>query len=204
MSLAGDERPGVFINCPFDHQFKPLFNAIAFTVLACGFRVRNALEAADSGELRLEKIFRLIEDCSYSIHDLSRVELDRESALPRFNMPIELGIALGFKRFAMRKAEHRLLIMDARPFRYQSFASDLAGLDIPSHGGRSRDAIRCVRDFLAIEKRHLPSPNALLSLFSTFEEKLPELVQALKQDVDDLTFVDRVRHAEFFLEQAAT
>ena len=33
-----DER-GVFINCPFDAQYQPLFRALLFAVEDCGFRV---------------------------------------------------------------------------------------------------------------------------------------------------------------------
>ena len=40
----------------------------------------------------------LISASPRSIHDLSRVELG-ENELPRFNMPFELGMALGAKRF---------------------------------------------------------------------------------------------------------
>ena len=29
----------LFINCPFDDQFKPLFDAIVFTSVSCGLKV---------------------------------------------------------------------------------------------------------------------------------------------------------------------
>lgn len=197
-----DEREGAFINCAFDGQFKPLFDAMAFTILACGFRVRSALEASDSGELRLEKLFLLIDDCSCSIHDISRVELDDGSGLPRFNMPIELGIALGYKRFASRQSDHRLLMLDSTRYRYQQFASDLAGLDIAAHGNSAQGIIGCVRDFLASMRPGLPTVRTLAEMFGEFESVLPRLAKALRQEPDELTFVDRLRHAEFFLEQA--
>jgi hypothetical protein len=46
----------VFINCPFDIQFQPLFRAIVFAVEDCGFLARCALEVEDSGEVRVNKI----------------------------------------------------------------------------------------------------------------------------------------------------
>lgn len=196
-----DEREGAFINCAFDAQFKPLFDAMAFTILACGFRVRSALEASDSGELRLEKIFRLIDDCSCSLHDISRVELDDSSGLPRFNMPIELGIALGYRRFASRQSDHQLLILDSSRFRYQECASDLAGLDIAAHDNSAQGIIGCVRDFLASIRPRLPTARTLAEMFHEFESELPQLAKAVRQEADELTFVDRLRHAEFFLEQ---
>jgi len=37
-------RQSVFINCPFDNQYWPLFEALVFTVIACEFEPRCALE----------------------------------------------------------------------------------------------------------------------------------------------------------------
>jgi hypothetical protein len=59
----------------------------------CGFRPRCALELDDSAEVRIDKILRKIAECRFGVHDLSRTELDAASALPRFNMPLELGLS---------------------------------------------------------------------------------------------------------------
>ena len=53
----------VFINCPFDLEFQPLFHAIAFAVIQCGYTVRCALEADDTGATRIDRIYRLIDEC---------------------------------------------------------------------------------------------------------------------------------------------
>ena len=87
----------VFINCPFDDTYLPLFRTIIFTVHDMGFRARCALEASNAGNVRIDKIQNIIAECKYSIHDLSRTQLDRRHRLPRFNMPLELGIDLGCK-----------------------------------------------------------------------------------------------------------
>ena len=50
----------VFINCPFDPVFAPLFEAIVFCVHALGFRARCALERLDSSQVRIQKILQLI------------------------------------------------------------------------------------------------------------------------------------------------
>jgi len=47
----------------------------------------------------VDKLYGLIEACRYGIHDLSRTELDKSHQLPRFNMPLELGIFLGARRY---------------------------------------------------------------------------------------------------------
>ena len=78
---AEDRDNSVFVNCPFDASYKTVFDAIVFAAAACGFQVRSALEIADSGELRLQKIMRLLEASRYSLHDISRVELDADSGL---------------------------------------------------------------------------------------------------------------------------
>ena len=84
----------VFINCPFDVEYAPIFEAIVFCILDCGFIPRCALEEADSGTFRLNKIQKIIRRSEYTIHDLSRVELSTDTRLPRFNMPFELGLDL--------------------------------------------------------------------------------------------------------------
>lgn len=91
----------VFINCPFDFAYAPIFDAIVFAVADCGFRPICARERMNSGQVRLDKITEQIRDSRYSIHDLSRTEPDERYSLPRFNMPLELGMALGCMRFGL-------------------------------------------------------------------------------------------------------
>ena len=50
----------VFINCPFDAQYKPLLEAIVFAACHCGLRVRCALEIDDASEVRIDKVFHII------------------------------------------------------------------------------------------------------------------------------------------------
>jgi len=87
----------IFINCPFDQGYKPMFDAIVFAVTDLGFVARSAREEDDGGEFRLAKIQRIIEQCKYGVHDVSAVKLDSTHKLPRFNMPLELGLFLGCK-----------------------------------------------------------------------------------------------------------
>lgn len=83
-----------------------MLEAIVFGVVACGLMPRSALEEADSGDNRLDKIIRLIRASAYGIHDLSRTQSnpphgnEREvvPVLPRFNMPFELGLDIAWKR----------------------------------------------------------------------------------------------------------
>jgi hypothetical protein len=90
----------VFVNCPFDSQYTPIFEAIIFAIHACGFYSRCALENGDSDQVRLNKIIKMIGECELGIHDLSRV--DTHGQFPRFNMPLELGLFLGAQKLGIR------------------------------------------------------------------------------------------------------
>jgi hypothetical protein len=126
----------VFINCPFTDDYRAHFEAIVFTVVRSGFTPRCARESDDGGEVRFDKICRIIRECPYSVHDISKTELDADSRLPRFNMPFELGLFLGAKRFGGQPHNRKkTLIFDRDRFRYQSYISDIAGQDIHPHNG---------------------------------------------------------------------
>ena len=199
--MAADRRDrSVFLNCPFDAAYKPLFDAIVFTVVYCGFEIRSALEASDAGELRLAKVLRLIGESRSSIHDISRIELDEASGLPRFNMPIELGVAIGAKHFGEHGGDHRRLVLDSQQYRYQRFASDLAGLDISPHGGEIDGAIAGTRNFLAAQSiATLPGAVAIRAVLDRFEATLPVVAQAVGQRTDEITYPDRLLHLGDYL-----
>jgi hypothetical protein len=188
-----DYAQRVFINCPFDAEYKPLFEAIAFAVLACGIRPRCALEIDDSSEVRIDKIFKIIAECKYGIHDISRTEVTSASGLPRFNMPLELGMFLAAKRFgAGRQRQKVCLILDSMPYRYQQFISDIAGQDIQIHNNSPKKAITVVRNWLRSASRStiLPGGMEIYRRFQLFEQKLPALCEELKVQRNELTFND--------------
>jgi len=54
--LPDDYDHNVFINCPCDEAYTPVFEAIVFATQDLGFRPRCARERVDSGEARLAKI----------------------------------------------------------------------------------------------------------------------------------------------------
>src|SRR3954453_10673051 len=119
---TSDYGQSVFVNCPFDGGYTPLFEAIVFTIFDCGFRARCALEIDDSGQIRIEKTFNIIAECRFGIHDLSRTEMDAATRLPRFNMPLELGIFLGARRYGTAPQKQKItLILDTQRYRYQAF-----------------------------------------------------------------------------------
>jgi hypothetical protein len=117
----------VFINCPFDRQYKPIFNAIVFTIHDAGFVARCSLEVIDSGQTRLGKIISMIAQCKYGIHDISRADINNKAQLPRFNMPFECGLFWGcFEYGGQKHKSKRTLVLDGEEFRYRASLSDIA------------------------------------------------------------------------------
>jgi hypothetical protein len=183
----------VFINCPFDGDYLPFFHAIIFTVYRCGFTPRCALEVIDGGGTRIAKIEKLIEDCPLGIHDISRTELDAINSLPRFNMPLELGLFLGARRYGDRvQKRKKCLVLDRERFRYQKFISDIAGQDIDSHGGDLVQLVERVRSFLNSTMRGEPllSGTAILDDYAAFNTALPRICERLSIDVANLDYRD--------------
>jgi hypothetical protein len=182
----------VFINCPFDPKYRGFFEALVFTIFACGFLPRSAKELDDGGELRLNKLYALIKQCRYGIHDISRTEPDETSGLPRFNMPLELGIFLGAKKFGDKpQKEKRAMILDVEQYRYQKFISDLAGADIHAHNNDVHIAVRETRDWLAnVSRRDLPSATRVQRLLQEFLVQLPEIAARLEFDPKRIPYID--------------
>lgn len=170
-----------------------MFRAMVFAVVDCGYEPRCALEANDSGQIRLQKIEQIIEQSKFGIHDLSNMELDRSNNLPRFNMPLELGMFLGAKRFGSdEQKDKRLIILDSEPYRYKISISDISGQDISCHSGKPEEAIRCIRDWLKSVSRRTSIPGAtyILDRYKRYEIDLPRICELLRYDVDGLTFND--------------
>lgn len=194
----------VFINCPFDSDYQPIFQALIFTIYACGFRPRSAKEIDDGAQTRIDKLYSLIGECRYGIHDLSRTELDTANRLPRFNMPLELGIFLGAKRYGgPDQKTKRALILDIEQYRYQKFISDLAGMDIHEHGGDPVRAVGETRNWLAsVSQRKLPSAAKVQSLYGGFLADLSPLAAALEFSPSAIPYVDYERIVAEWLLQA--
>ncbi|MDX1921225.1 MAG: hypothetical protein SFU25_10895 [Candidatus Caenarcaniphilales bacterium] len=55
IKTSKNQKLQVFINCPFDTNYKELFYALLFTILDLGFIPRCSLESEDGGEHRLDK-----------------------------------------------------------------------------------------------------------------------------------------------------
>lgn len=195
-------QDNVFINCPFSDDYKPLFHSIVFCVLACGFRPRTAQEAGDAGDIRLDKIIRLIKDSTYSIHDLSAVELDGVNHLPRFNMPFELGLVIGFKKIAKGGyAARPILVMERAAYTAQKCLSDIAGQDLKPHSGSVSNVIKIVRAWLLQESKrtNIPGHGRVQATFDEFSKALPRLCADGHLDAAEIGYPDFVMLSQQWL-----
>jgi hypothetical protein len=127
------EPKGVFLNVPYDEEFSGLY--VAYIVGLCQLDlVPHLASEIPGGDRRFDKIFKLIQSCRYSIHDLSRVELSvAPSAAPRFNMPLELGMAITWAN--LNPHLHDWSVWESDAYRIQRSASDLNGTDAYIHKG---------------------------------------------------------------------
>jgi hypothetical protein len=183
----------VFINCPFSADYQDHFQAIVFAVIRSGFIPRCARENDDGGEVRIEKICRIISDSRYGVHDISKTEPDLDSGLPRFNMPLELGLFLGARNFGGRvQRGKKSLILDREPYRFQQFISDIAGQDIHAHGGQASRLIEVVATWLRDEAREpgIPGGRAIAAEYARFRDDLPAVAAAKHLEPVELTFKD--------------
>ena len=158
-----DFEKNVFVNCPYDDEYRQMLIAIVFTISFMGYKPRLALENADSGQSRIDKILNLIDESKFGIHDLSRIKSSSEDEHYRMNMPFELGIDFGCKRLKTGKWDQKqILILEKEAYRYQKALSDLSGSDIKNHDNSPEKAINIVRNWLKnIEKIDVVSGHAI-------------------------------------------
>jgi hypothetical protein len=183
----------VFINCPFSADYHQFYQSIIFAVIRSGFEPRCARENDDGGEVRFDKICRIIRDSKYGIHDISKTEPDAISGLPRFNMPFELGLFLGALKFGGAKLKKKKsLILDREEHRYQSFISDIAGQDVHSHQNDVNRLIGKIATWLRDEARdpNVPGGRAIADEFERFHLDLPAIAASKSLAPDELTFKD--------------
>lgn len=193
--LPANYKRNVFINCPFDDDYQPLLYGIVFAVNELGFQPRCAKDESNAGKGRFEKIQDLIAECKYSIHDISRVDLDPVNSLPRFNMPLELGLDLGCQRYGRSYHQEKvLLVLDTEQYRYQKYISDLAGRDPVAHHDSDEKIINEVRNWLRLELdpklMKIPSGAFIYQRYRQFQLSLFSTCAELHWSMNNLPFSD--------------
>lgn len=170
----------VFINCPFDADYEDSFYAIAFGIVCCGFVPRCAFEARRDADPRMARIVRAIKGSKYSIHDLSRCRGEGDENLARFNMPLELGMAM-IERFStsIGAKRHDWLPLVLRGHAYRRFVSDLSGYDPAEHDGNAESVLAAVMQWLATrpDAEHCPAPREVVEALPDFQAARRKLRQ---------------------------
>ena len=195
----------VFVNCPFDKPYKPLLDALLFTLLYLGFTPRIASESSDSLQVRLEKIKNLIEGSLYSIHDISRMEAQKKGDLSRFNMPFELGIDLGCRTFGGRiLCRKKCLILEKERYRFAKSLSDLAGVDIRAHNEDPEEMVRQVRHWICNNiKKEVKSGTQVWAAFMIFSGDFNQIMTSQgfkKKDIDNMEPTEYIYFAQEWME----
>lgn len=172
--MSKEFHKNVFVNCPFDDNFRQLLLGVVFTIKYFGFIPRLSLQRADSSENRIDKITGLIKESKYGIHDLSRLVSTEPGEVYRMNMPFELGIDYGCKKLKGGKwQEKKILILEKERYRFQKAISDLSGCDIKSHNDEVDQIICSVRDwFVTEELGRGDSGNMVWDRFNDFQAYL--------------------------------
>jgi len=161
----------VFLNIPYDKPFERMYLAYITALSAMGFLPQATLGI--SGNRRLDRIASLIETCSFSIHDLSRVQLDRKAPLtPRFNMPFELGLAVAWSRV---NQSHRWFVFESMGRRLAKSTSDLDGTDPYIHDGTVRGVLREVCN--AFVRPNQPTVPAMMKMYRGLRRGLPRILR---------------------------
>ena len=188
----------VFINCPFDPEYAPLLQAIAFCVTDLELFPRLAPENADNAANRLERILEIIRGSKYGIHDLSRCKAGAVGEYARLNMPFELGIDHGCRKFGAGTLQTKaILILEEVRYDYHKSLSDIAGWDIHAHGKDHIAAVRHVRNWLVrIAQANPVGPAKILGDYATFQEWYWERELALGASEDDIRAYPTVQMIE--------
>jgi hypothetical protein len=166
-------QSSVFLNIPYDSHFERLYLAYIAGICAFGLLPRAVIEIP-GGQRRLDRILELIRCCRYSIHDLSRVELDRRSpCTPRFNMPFELGLAVVLSEIS--DFPHEWFVYEAHDYRLQKSLSDVNGTDAYIHGGRVEGVLgKLCSVFLRANRQ--PTVPQMRRIYRMLRRELPRLV----------------------------
>lgn len=165
-------HPEVFLNLPYDSSFDNKFLAYVCCAHAIGLRPRVTLEIP-GGARRLDRIFALIQQCEFSVHDLSRVQLDRNRPkTPRFNMPFELGLAVAWEKVGGRQL---WFVMEEMNYRLAKSLSDLNGTDPYIHRGTVEGVFREMGN--AFVRKRGASVSQMWGIYGQVRKQIPAILR---------------------------
>lgn len=162
----------VFLNIPYDDGFENLYLAYIVGLSQLGLQIKVTLAVPNQG--RLDAILDLIESSDFSIHDLSRIELSH--GIPRFNMPLELGLALYRSKRGRKRAgrQHRVYIFDKKAYQVQRSTSDVNGIDPQIHNGNAKNVMVGLRNIFH-QPGDVTTVPEMLASYRSLKRKLPQI-----------------------------
>jgi hypothetical protein len=173
--LTHQRERSVFINCPFDATFLQQFDAIVFATICCGFMPRCSFESGTMADSRMDRIIGAIHSSKYSIHDLSKCKGEGDLNLSRFNMPLELGIAMSERFRQIDSADsHDWVALVPEGHVYQKVISDLNGYDPYEYDGSVDSLVAKIMGWLAtrLDAPHTTTPKAVIASLPEYEARL--------------------------------
>jgi len=178
--LETKRNSSVFINCPYDTEYLPIFDSIVFASVCCGFLPRSAIESGSTSVPRMDRITQAISNSKYSIHDLSRCKGEGDKNLARFNMPLELGVCMAHKFGTDGSSDcHDWLLLVPRGSEYVRYVSDMAGYDPKQYDLSPESAIPAVMSWLATRPDAVitSTPSEVIKTLPVFLERKERLMR---------------------------
>jgi hypothetical protein len=131
-----------------------------------GTRNRKCITTENGENRRCHAIFQVFNP------NLSRCQGEGDANLARFNMPLELGMAMAQRFGADGEAnQHDWLMLVPDGHVYKSFVSDLAGYDPCNYDGSAQTVVPAVMAWLATrpDAVQTPTPQAVLRSLPEFD-----------------------------------
>ena len=157
----------VFINCPFDPEYRGVLRPLLFTVCYLGLTPRIASEYLNSADNRINKICNLIKSTNYSIHDLSMCKSSSAGEFSRMNMAFEFGIDFGNSYF--NNNEKKMLVLEGEHYDLKKALSDLSGADTKFHKNEPKNVVGCIRNW-TIEANILKAADSPTRIWYSFTD----------------------------------
>ncbi len=107
---------------------------------------------------------------------MSRNRSKTKGETARFNLPFELGLDIGSKKFGGQKYSIRkILILDGKPHDYDKYIGDISGQDIECHYNNPETLVSVIRNWQAriYPKLKFPGPTKIWNAFNQFMDDLP-------------------------------
>lgn len=193
------DQNSIFINCPFDNEYKPMLRALLFVARFYGLEIKISLSNSDSKSNRLSRIIGLMKESKYSVHDLSRMMSKKKKEIFRMNMPFELGLDYG-----LCGDEKIFLIFEDEAYKMKKALSDINAWDVRPHNNEPEQLIKEFRKWI-VDNKILPavlkdySATDIWYLYNDFYGKFSDYMTIHHLKEDEVSVNEYLGHVNKFL-----